>query len=172
MPKLGTLSINTLWKNALWKIHFWITKNYLCWSSVSQVRKSTQVRDLPAHLPINEKGSSKKNSTQQQHQTSRISLILVIFLIWWLKDKAGCYNCSQHQHQHHHDLYHRHLYSDYKSHHCPLLFARKASRLASLGASPAAKVANSSEENPGLRFFRVTIFTVEILYFSSMFWGF
>merc|ERR1719266_877136 len=52
----------------------------LCWSSVSQVRKSTQVRDLPAH-------------------------------------------------------------------HCPLLFARKASRLASLGESPEAKVVNSSEEN-------------------------
>ena len=34
--------------------------------------------------------------------------------------------------------------------HCPLLFAKKVSRRVSLGASPVAKLANRSAENPGL----------------------
>ena len=44
------------------------------------------------------------------------------------------------------------LHDHCDDHHCPLLLARKDSRLASLGASPEAKVLNSSDENPGLKF--------------------
>ena len=39
--------------------------------------------------------------------------------------------------------------------HCPLLFAKKVSRRVSLGASPVAKLANRSAENPGLEVSKV-----------------